>query len=191
MTDYKLVPICPTPEMVEAAEDAYMPFGDMDMAIRMALLAAPAVQGEPVELDRYDAGLLGGQDGMPAYVWHDIIRAELDRAYDFYMDQLDRAAPQPAEQQPALARYQPCGCVVCTCEHETQCQGCGAHHCGTHPVGQIPEPAYQQQSPDVKALVEALEQCITSMLDNGYLANALVIRAARAALAAHRKGAQP
>lgn len=52
---------------------------------------------DPVELDRYDAGLLGGQDGMPAYVWHDIIRAELDRAYDFYMDQLDRATPQPAE----------------------------------------------------------------------------------------------
>jgi len=55
-----------------------------------------AVQGEPVELDRYDAVFLGGQDGMPAYVWHDIIRAELDRAYDFYMDQLDRATPQPA-----------------------------------------------------------------------------------------------
>lgn len=53
--------------------------------------------GDPVELDRYDPGLLGGQDGMPAYVWHDIIRAELDRAYDFYMDQIDRAASQPAE----------------------------------------------------------------------------------------------
>ena len=54
-------------------------------------------RGEPVDLDRYDAGFFGGQDGMPAYVWHDIIRAELDRAYDFYMDQLDRAAPQPSE----------------------------------------------------------------------------------------------
>src|SRR5690606_25765795 len=41
MTDYKLVPIDPAPEMVEAAEDAYMPFGDMELAIRMALLAAP------------------------------------------------------------------------------------------------------------------------------------------------------
>src|SRR5690606_20019044 len=48
MTDYKLVPIGPTPEMVEAAESAYMPFGDMEMAIRMAVLAAPALQGEPV-----------------------------------------------------------------------------------------------------------------------------------------------
>lgn len=34
---------------------------------------------------------------MPAYVWHDIIRAELDRAYDFYVDQLDRSSPQPAD----------------------------------------------------------------------------------------------
>lgn len=50
--------------------------------------------------DRYDPGLLGGQDGMPAYVWHDIIRAELDRAYDFYMDQIDRAAPQAGRAEP-------------------------------------------------------------------------------------------
>ena len=48
MAEYKLVPYHPTPEMIEAAEDAYMPFGDMAMAIRMALLAAPAVQEEPV-----------------------------------------------------------------------------------------------------------------------------------------------
>ena len=40
-------------------------------------------------------------------------------------------------------------------------------------------------APDVAALVEALEQCITSMLDSGYRANAVVIRAARSALAAH------
>lgn len=40
---------------------------------------------------------------------------------------------------------------------------------------------------DVTALVEALEQCITSMLDSGYRADAVVIRAARYALAAHRK----
>src|SRR5690606_36720293 len=37
-----------TDEKVEAAEHDYMAFGDMQMAIRMALLAAPAVQGEPV-----------------------------------------------------------------------------------------------------------------------------------------------
>src|SRR5690554_7178263 len=48
MSDYKLVPVEPTAEMVGAAEDAYMPFGDMELAIRMAVLAAPSVQGEPV-----------------------------------------------------------------------------------------------------------------------------------------------
>lgn len=45
---YVLVPVEPTPEMVSAAEEAHMPFGDMDIALRMAILsapdAAPAVQ---------------------------------------------------------------------------------------------------------------------------------------------------
>ncbi|GHH52982.1 hypothetical protein [[Pseudomonas] boreopolis] len=51
------------------------------------------------------------------------------------------AAQQPAA--PVLAKHQPCGCVICTCEDEQQCQGCGAKHCGNradHPpyVGQQP-----------------------------------------------------
>lgn len=41
MSKYKVVPAEPTQEMVDAAADAYMPFGDMDIAIRMAILAAP------------------------------------------------------------------------------------------------------------------------------------------------------
>ena len=45
-----MVPVEPTPEMVSAAEEAYMPFGDMDIALRMAILSAtsaPAtVQGD-------------------------------------------------------------------------------------------------------------------------------------------------
>ena len=48
MTKYKLVPLEPTPEMVRAAEDAHMPFGDMELAIRMAILEAPEVEQEPV-----------------------------------------------------------------------------------------------------------------------------------------------
>lgn len=50
--------------------------------------------------------------------------------------------------------------------------------------------APQKPAPDVSALVEALEQCITSMLDSGYRADAVVIRAARAALAAYHKGSE-
>ena len=48
MSNYKLAPLEPTPEMVRAAEDAYMPFGDMGLAIRMAILEAPEVEREPV-----------------------------------------------------------------------------------------------------------------------------------------------
>ena len=39
---WKLVPVEPTPEMVSAAEEAHMPFGDMDIALRMATLSAPS-----------------------------------------------------------------------------------------------------------------------------------------------------
>lgn len=46
MSKCKLVPVEPTPEMIDAAAEAYMPFGDMDIALRMALLEAPAVQVE-------------------------------------------------------------------------------------------------------------------------------------------------
>ena len=41
-----------------------------------------------------------------------------------------------------LARYQKCGCIICNCEDEKQCQGCGAKHCNTHPLGEIPNPMY-------------------------------------------------
>ena len=37
-----LIPILPTPEMVRAAEEAHMPFGDMELAVRLAILSAPS-----------------------------------------------------------------------------------------------------------------------------------------------------
>lgn len=43
---YALVPMEPTPAMIDAAEEAHMPFGDMDIALRMAILAAPALPAE-------------------------------------------------------------------------------------------------------------------------------------------------
>ena len=51
----------------------------------------------------------------------------------------------------------------------------------------MPIYAAPQQMPEVTKLVEALEQCITSMLDSGYHADAAVIQAARSALAVHHK----
>lgn len=38
---WKLVPVEPTEEMVDAASEAHMPFGDMHFAITSAILAAP------------------------------------------------------------------------------------------------------------------------------------------------------
>lgn len=42
----EIVPVLPTREMVQAAEEAYMPFGDMELAIRLAILSAPAAKAE-------------------------------------------------------------------------------------------------------------------------------------------------
>ena len=51
---------------------------------------------------------------------------------------------RPAGRNNLLAKNQDCGCVICTCENDERCMGCGAKHCGTHPVGQIPRPKYIQ-----------------------------------------------
>lgn len=91
MTDYKLAPFPPTAEMVEAAEDAYMPFGDMELAIRMAILAAPAVQGEPVGEVRFELG-------APSSIFAELYSKSLPVLAP---GTKLWAAPQPAEQQPA------------------------------------------------------------------------------------------
>ena len=41
-----------------------------------------------------------------------------------------------------LAKNQPCGCVVCTCEDDIQCQGCGAKSCGNHNSNELPNAVY-------------------------------------------------
>lgn len=91
MSDYKLVPVEPTPEMVEAAADAHMPFGDMDLALRMALLAAPAAQCEPVGEVRFEFG-------APSVVYGELYS---EAAPHLVPGTLLYAAPQPAERQPA------------------------------------------------------------------------------------------
>lgn len=42
-----------------------------------------------LQLDRYDAGLLGNGGGGDVNWWQDYIRAELDRAHEFYQEQAD------------------------------------------------------------------------------------------------------
>lgn len=111
-----------------------------------ASCAAPAVQGEPVYLYR--------RLGLNDFVTCDFTRyTELTEKPKLFETKILYTAPRPTEQQPELAKYQPSGCVICTCDHETQCQGCGAHHCGGHPVGEFSKPAYQQPG-----LTEALRQ---------------------------------
>lgn len=44
---YSLVPVEPSAEMVDAAQEAYMPFGDMQLAIQLAIAAAPQGQARP------------------------------------------------------------------------------------------------------------------------------------------------
>lgn len=49
-------------------------------------------------------------------------------------------AHQPAAEH---QRQQPCGCVLCVCEDEKQCHGCGAKYCGNR----TDHPAYVEQQP--------------------------------------------
>ena len=46
---------------------------------------------------------------------------------------LERIAELEAENvnSPTRARNQPCGCLVCICANDEQCQGCGALNCKT------------------------------------------------------------
>lgn len=58
------------------------------------LYAAPFAQAVDLglQLDRYDAGLLGDGGGGDVGWWQDYIRTELDRAHEFYQDQADSQA---------------------------------------------------------------------------------------------------
>lgn len=70
------------------------------------------------------------------------IITELSRA-DAELEKV-RAEPQET-RMPILKKNQPCGCIVCTCEGD-RCSGCGAKHCGTHPIAQIPNPVYERHA---------------------------------------------
>lgn len=52
---------------------------------------------------RYDAGLLGDGGGGDVGWWQDYIRAELERAHEFYSDQHEALQRSNAEKDEALA----------------------------------------------------------------------------------------
>ena len=68
-----------------------------------------------------------------------------------------------------LARYQPCGCIICSCENEeNKCHGCGASHCGNHPLGELPNPVFDSKAPtleehDARIQAEVLAACIKAV----------------------------
>lgn len=63
-----------------------------------------------------------------------------------------------------LARLQSCGCVVCTCDDDERCHGCGAKNCGKHPVGQFTNPQYTTAPILTPAQVQEIEQAFDSKL---------------------------
>src|SRR5690554_624829 len=114
MSDYKLVPV----EQIRHAIYVLERFANDTLVgrnaaheLRELLAAAPAVQGEPVGFCEDTALSLAERtfsSEVDEQLAEDVIQYAR-RLHTLY------TAPQPAEQQPALAKYQPCGCVVCTC----------------------------------------------------------------------------
>jgi len=88
-----------------------------------------------------DAGVLSRAWEEACFQW-----GRHDSPYLLFSPVPFRIDAEPAESkgkpERLFAKHQPCGCVVCTCEDDEKCQGCGAHWCGTHPVPEIPIPVY-------------------------------------------------
>src|SRR5690606_32514902 len=188
--------------MVEAAESAYMPFGDIELALRMAVLAAPAVQGEPVATIHVDGSFVH-------VAWR--IPAPSRCAMDVY------TAPQPAEQQPisAYACTVPDDCEtlhwrgqILSMNELVSVQPAADEEIHVHIEGRdvltlplassgmsaprfvvhVPaQPAEQQPAPDVAGLVEALEARLAVRVVEADANYGLACAKAEQALAAHRK----
>lgn len=71
-------------------DEAYAAYVEHLEALWAAIPAQAVDLG--LHLDRYDAGLLGNGGGGDVNWWQDYIRAELDRAHEFYQDQADSQA---------------------------------------------------------------------------------------------------
>ena len=171
MSNYKLMQMEPTAEMVEAAEDAYMPFGDMDLALRMALLTAPDVQGEVGEgvpdarwlLDQYEAFIAAipvGQEnrtrGASAYNWHRAAKATLES--------LLAAAPD-VHGEPVAYRVTGSYTDLPFKDESSAKAYCRGLLSGDPEGGYRITPLYAapQPAPDVARLVEALEKEIRAL----------------------------
>lgn len=202
MTDYKLVPVEPTPKMVEAAADAYMPFGDMDLALRMAILAAPVVQGEP-GVKWAPEEVANGNKGIRWVSDEGVHGRPTDHDCRVYLESnpnargchcpectMLAAAPQPAEQKP---------CPEAVREGAPYDDPAFESLCREHEIWGTPAAAQcavfweagkrvAEKQPDAAQLVEALEALLEVRVVEADASYGLACAKAEQALAAYRKG---
>src|SRR5690606_3602352 len=138
--DWVLVPRKPTRDMANAAwrelESQGIDPEDVEAPqIWHAMLAAapqpPAAPSAPAGVD--DALVAGAMEAAAdACSRHVVCNEAITAAVEYAL------AQQPAA--PTIAKHQPCGRVICTCEDEQQCQGCGAKHYGRQALSRLTDP---------------------------------------------------
>lgn len=190
MTDYILVPMEPTADMVEAARENHEGEPYLPVSLYKAMIAAaPAVQGEPVAYAVF-------ADNENIRIWcADPIQAEtLRQEYGEALQPL-YTAPPPNEQGEPVAFCEDAALSLAertfSAEVDEQlAEDIIQYALRLHTLYTAPQPAEQHPAPDVAALVEALERVMycneVKFLPEG------VQQAVSDALAAHRKqGDQP
>ncbi len=99
----------------------------------------------PTQTPRTDKALKGRQGMFSITMNRYVIDADFARTIELELLQAQREMDEALEwKEPRLARNQPCGCIICNCEDEERCNGCGSKSCGTHEVGKIPNPVFEQ-----------------------------------------------
>lgn len=93
---------------------------------------------------------------LEAKEWADHVgKSELGKRLEWVISTLHNELweAQTKHSKTELARNQPCGCIVCNCDNDERCVGCGAKNCGTHAVGEIPNPIYIDHIPGAGKMV--------------------------------------
>ena len=77
-------------------DDAFAALAAIESELATLRARLAAIEAAPtVGLRRYDAGLMSDWGGGNVEWWWDYIRAELDRAHDYYAEQADRLIARP------------------------------------------------------------------------------------------------
>lgn len=96
--------------------------------------------------------------------WHERYRKIVLSPHSALLDNIPALIAEVRRlREPSLARNQPCGCVICICADPVKCHGCGALECGTHPVGEIPDPVYEPHP--LHARISSLECQVVTIRD--------------------------